>query len=362
MNRFLHCFFVITFVVHNIGETQAAPALEGVNRIVFYGDSLTDGSDYPDYVINTLNRLHPDAGFELFNAAISGDTAADLVSRLDADVLSLQPDMVVIGVGTNDAIGNVEPEDFRAQMSTMIDSLKKHNAKVMLLLPSPIREKKRGERLVLLNQVHRELAAKYDLPVADAHGLFEQWESEGKSVLGPDGIHHGPDGFACMAEAVLAGLGYPGVPMDRTIRPKEGLLLDWETSAPLPRNKEGVYDPAQATSWKPFLREPLLRTLGWADAPFVARGAWMPFDGFPSKDQVAFGRTSFEAPQAGSYRMEVGGSTKPLIVWFNGSKVWSSSRRHGYHPNADRFVVEVQAGKNEIIVVSRYMTFVGLYR
>ena len=87
----------------------------------------------------------------------------------------------------------------------------------------------------------------------------------------------------------------------------------------------------------------------------------MPFDGLPSKDQVAFGRSYFEAPAAGVWRMEVGGSPKPLIVWVNGQKVWSSSRLHGYHPNVDRFPVKLVAGKNEIIVVSRYMTFVGLY-
>ena len=351
----------IVLMAHSTEATELSPTLKGVKRIAFFGDSLTDGSNYPDYVVNTLNRLHPEAGYELFNAAICGDTSTDLVRRLEVDVLALRPDLVVIGIGTNDALGKMEPEQYRENMTMLIRSIQEHKAKVLLILPSPMGDEKREEKLLAFIQVLRELAVTYDLPVADAHGLFQQWAKDGKSVVGSDGVHHGPDGFACMGRAVLDGLGYVGVPMETTIRPKSGLLEAWETSSPVPKNKSGEYDLTEAVSWRPYLRDPLLEKLGWADAPFVARGAWMPFDGLPSKDQVAFGRSYFEAPAAGVWRMEVGGSPKPLIVWVNGQKVWSSSRLHGYHPNVDRFPVKLVAGKNEIIVVSRYMTFVGLY-
>jgi len=39
---------------------------------------------------------------ERFNAAICGNTAADLVKRLERDVISLHPDLVSICIGVND--------------------------------------------------------------------------------------------------------------------------------------------------------------------------------------------------------------------------------------------------------------------
>lgn len=346
----------------NTGHTAPAPEgfLDGVKKILFYGDSLTDGSSYPDYVVNTLRKIHPEAEYEIFNAAIAGDTAANLRARLEADVLSLNPDLVIIGIGTNDALGKPDLYQYREDMTFIIRKIQAQNGKVFLILPSPFADEKREARLQEFLQVLRELAAEFQLPVADVHGLFLEWQKEGRQVLGPDGIHHGPDGFACKARAVVDALGFPDEPLETTIQAWPGLLLEWETSAPIPASTAEP-DPSLATDWRPYDREALSESLPWSEAPFPARGAWMPFGG-RSNDQIAFGRTFFDAPEDGVWRLEVGGSQKPLAVWINGTKVWESTRRHGYHPNADRFPVELKKGKNEIIVVSNYMTFLGLYQ
>ena len=82
------------------------PALKGVSRLAFLGDSITDGSDYPDYVVNTLNKTYPGHHFSFINAGVCGNRSNDLVDRLDRDVLSQKPDLTFIFIGTNDRGGN----------------------------------------------------------------------------------------------------------------------------------------------------------------------------------------------------------------------------------------------------------------
>ncbi|MFI5273298.1 MAG: SGNH/GDSL hydrolase family protein [Ktedonobacterales bacterium] len=74
-------------------------------RIVFLGDSLTEGSEGAPY-LDLLRRRGDETGaphaVELVNAGVGGDTAEHLLARLDADALARQPDAVVIFAGVND--------------------------------------------------------------------------------------------------------------------------------------------------------------------------------------------------------------------------------------------------------------------
>lgn len=331
--------------------------LSGVRSILFYGDSLTDGSSYPDYVVNTLNRLYPEARLALFNAAGAGDTAANLRKRLEADVLAHKPGLVIVCIGTNDCNGKRKPDEYRADLEWIVAELRKAGSRVMLVRPSPFGDADKEARFPDYLAALDSVAASNALLVADAHGLFVEWMKAGREPLGADGIHHGKDGFECMARAVLTALGLKDEPMDTAIRPWPGLLLNWETSDPAPRN--GQYDPASAAGWKPYDAAALAARQPWWNSPFPQRGAWMPFDD-ANPNQVAYGRTWFDAPRAGDYELQVGGSPAPQIVWINGARVWDGRRNNGYHPNVDRLPVTLKKGRNEIVVASNFMLFVGV--
>ncbi|OPZ30375.1 MAG: GDSL-like Lipase/Acylhydrolase [Lentisphaerae bacterium ADurb.BinA184] len=331
--------------------------LKGVRRILFHGDSLTDGSSYPDYVVNTLNGLYPEARFELLNAAGAGDTAANLRQRLTADVLALKPDLVSLCIGTNDCHGRRKTEDYQADIEFLVGELRKAGSRVLLVRPSPFGDAEKEARFQDYLAVLDRVAAANGLPVADAHGLFQAWAKDGREPLGADGIHHGRDGFECMARAVLNGLGLAGVPLDMKIRPWPGLLTAWETADPVPAGTP--LDPTAATGWKPYDVAALAARQPWWNSPFPLRGGWMPFDDVNPK-QYAYGRTGFDAPTAGDYELQVGGSPNPQVVWVNGVKVWEGRRANGYHPNADRVTVTLRQGRNEIVGVSNFMLFVGV--
>lgn len=317
--------------------------------------SLTDGSSYPDYVVNTLNRRYPEAHFELLNAAGCGDTAANLRQRLSADVLVHKPDLVVICIGTNDNNKSRKTEDYRADLEALVTALKEAGSRILLVRPSPFGDIAKEVRFQDFLAVISAVGKVHNLPVADAHGLFVAWAKAGKEPLGGDGIHHGKDGFECMAWAVLTALGLKDVPIEMQVRPWPDLLLAWETSEPVPAGTP--LDLAAAKGWKPYDAAALAARQPWWNSPFPQRGAWMPFEDSNPKE-YAYGRTWYDAPEAGDYEVQIGGPG--ATIWVNGVKVWSGNRPTGFHPNADRFVVKMNRCRNEIVGTSSFMLFIDV--
>ena len=87
------------------GALLAMPAQE--NRVVFYGDSITD--------IWKLDQYFPDKPY--VNRGIGGQTTPQMLVRFRQDVIELHPKVVVFLAGTNDIAGNTGPmlsEDIEA--------------------------------------------------------------------------------------------------------------------------------------------------------------------------------------------------------------------------------------------------------
>lgn len=89
--------------------------------IAFLGDSVTQGCfecyltnenvlettfdknyAYHNYIAKIFSVLYPTVPVNIINAGISGESATDGVERLERDVLSYNPDLVVVCFGLND--------------------------------------------------------------------------------------------------------------------------------------------------------------------------------------------------------------------------------------------------------------------
>ena len=88
-------------------DVNLAPPAPGEKRVVFMGDSITQG-----WKIEGPDGFFP--GKPYINRGISGQTAPQMVLRFRQDVIDLKPKVVVILAGTNDIAGNTGPEDRRA--------------------------------------------------------------------------------------------------------------------------------------------------------------------------------------------------------------------------------------------------------
>src|SRR3954466_15837939 len=74
-------------------------------KVVFFGDSITEAAVKPHGFITIADSLlNPkgEANYELIGAGVSGNKVYDLYLRMEDDVISKSPDVVVIWVGVND--------------------------------------------------------------------------------------------------------------------------------------------------------------------------------------------------------------------------------------------------------------------
>jgi len=78
---------------------------------------------------------------EIHNVGISGNTSQDLRKRLEKDLLSVQPNLTIIMVGTNDMLNSrklVSLADYEKNLGYIIDQLKEIKSQVVLMSPPPV--------------------------------------------------------------------------------------------------------------------------------------------------------------------------------------------------------------------------------
>ena len=139
-----------------IAAENEAPPLKKGERIVFLGDSITQGGvspkGYVTLIKNVTAEKHKDLGIEVIGAGISGNKVPDLQRRLEKDVLAKKPTIVVIYIGINnvwhgesDPAKGTLPDKFEAGLREIIGKIKDSGARVVLCTPSVIGEKKNGK-------------------------------------------------------------------------------------------------------------------------------------------------------------------------------------------------------------------------
>ena len=107
---------------------NARPAGE---NIICFGDSLTAGTgaiagmDYPSQLARMIDRA-------TINAGVPGDTTATALSRLEDDVLSRSPGIVLVTLGGNDLKNGVDREVFSRNLQSIITRVQDQGALVIV--------------------------------------------------------------------------------------------------------------------------------------------------------------------------------------------------------------------------------------
>jgi len=152
-------------------------------KIVFFGDSLTQGSVGVGYVDKVAKALR---GHHFYNEGVNGDTSLNLFRRVQRDVIDKQPDGVFIMVGVNDAAsfiepnanfyfrlikripgGRVSPISFRENMRAILTALLLQNMKVWVALPPAEYRPEMVTTLRQMNDNAAEVCAELDVPTLD---------------------------------------------------------------------------------------------------------------------------------------------------------------------------------------------------
>lgn len=196
-------------------------------KILFFGDSITAagrnvmdpadlGAGYVKIASNKLRLLYPDAGLTFVNRGVGGDRTADLLARVDEDVLAEQPDVVVMFVGVNDvwrrfAVGEVVSEgEFRANYSALVKTILGSGAKLILIQPYvlPMDDKRRFRPyLVAFNEIIREIAKSENLPLIPMDEIFNGVTQDiDPAQFAVDGVHPTHRGCRYIADQAVKEL------------------------------------------------------------------------------------------------------------------------------------------------------------
>jgi lysophospholipase L1-like esterase len=184
---------------HDANAKLPPPAADG-NRVVFMGDSITDG--WP----RVAGEFFP--GHDYIDRGISGQTTPQMVVRFWPDVIALHPKAVVILAGTNDLAGNTGPETLEAieeNFMAMADIAKQNGVRVILasILPAYDYKWRPGifpsDNIATLNTWLRGYAAKHGFVYLDYYSAMVDSRRAMKAELTKDGVHPNKDGYAIMA-------------------------------------------------------------------------------------------------------------------------------------------------------------------
>jgi acyl-CoA thioesterase I len=184
---------------------------KGENRVVFFGDSITDNWHLDEYF----------PGKPYINRGIGGQTTPQMLVRFRQDVINLQPKVVVILAGTNDIAGNTGPMDLgdiEADFSSLADLARANNIQVIYSSILPVHnytEKSKDffaqrspQKILLLNNWLRSYCAlatsgcvflDYFSAMVDDKGLL-------RKDLADDGLHPNAAGFKIMAPMAEAAI------------------------------------------------------------------------------------------------------------------------------------------------------------
>lgn len=211
--------------------------LKNGDRVVFYGDSITEQRLYTTFVETFVATRFPKLNLFFVHSGVGGDRvsggwAGAIDPRLDRDVIAYRPTVVTCMLGMNDA--SYQPfksEIFNAYTTGyqhIIERLKAYSPtlRATLIQPSPFDDVTRpatfegGYNSVLLrySQFVKELAEKSGYDVADLNNPVKATleranaadANTAKKIIA-DRVHPGPSGHLIMAGALLKAWNAPAV-------------------------------------------------------------------------------------------------------------------------------------------------------
>ena len=124
---------LISLILIGCGKTDK---LENVSKILLFGDSLMSGYGLQkDQTLSIIleNDLK-DAGYniEIINGSVSGDTSKDGLDRIQEYTSDSDVDLIILGLGANDMLRRINPDQTEKNLRNIIEIIKKNNIKVIL--------------------------------------------------------------------------------------------------------------------------------------------------------------------------------------------------------------------------------------
>jgi lysophospholipase L1-like esterase len=212
------------------------------DRVCFVGNSITHAGYYHNFV-NLYYQLHyPEMPIETFNCGVAGNSAINVIKRINVDVLNKKPTVITLMIGMNDvnrelystntsdtSILNARVrsiETYKKNVDIILQSFVKNKTKIILLTPSIFDQESKieaqnmfgvNDALGICTEYLKDLSKKYNTKIVDFNGEMNLLnrkilpQNPDFKLAGSDRIHPDIWGHFIMANIFLKTLESPKV-------------------------------------------------------------------------------------------------------------------------------------------------------
>jgi lysophospholipase L1-like esterase len=197
--------------LHRYADANARlnPPAPAATRVVFMGDSITDGWRLNEYF----------TGREYINRGISGQITGEMLGRMKSDVIDLHPKAMLILAGTNDIARGVSVKTIENNLSMIGDLCHANGIKPIFASILPVSDYHKSENprnemtktrppptIVEINNWMREYCQNHHYVYVDYYNALKDENGVLGADLADDGLHPNAKGYRIMAPIALKGL------------------------------------------------------------------------------------------------------------------------------------------------------------
>ena len=187
-------------------------------KVIFFGDSITQAGVRPGGYITLMQQAG--SQYDLIGAGIGGNKVYDLYLRLENDVLSKKPNVVLIYVGVNDvwhkqtSQTGTDADKFVSFYAAMIKKMQSSGIRVIVCTPAVIGERTdfsnaQDGDLNTYSKLIRNLAKEYNCDLVDLRKAFLDYniannpENKESGILTTDRVHLNAAGNKLVADNMM---------------------------------------------------------------------------------------------------------------------------------------------------------------
>lgn len=217
----------------NLAAARQAYQDKRTLSIVALGSSTTEGSGasmpektYPAVLQAELKRRLPDTEVKVINKGIGGQSAYDMLLRMDADAIEPRPSLVIWQTVVNDAIRHVGEEKLAKILRKGIAKMGEAGIDLVMMdlqwLPREDRYPKYDDYRAVL----RKTAAEHGVTVFPRYAMMKSWarskQFTEQELVGMDGLHMVDASYRCLAVRLADGIAsaLTGAQPDMAAMPK----------------------------------------------------------------------------------------------------------------------------------------------
>ena len=173
-----------------------------IEKVLLFGDSLMSGYGLPeeDHLSVILEKSLKSEGYEIqvFNGSVSGDTSLDGLDRIEDELLDESYDLIIIGLGANDMLRRINPNQTKQNLDEIINIILDNNIKVILagMVASPTNGLSYKKKF---DKIYPDLSKKFELELIP---FLLKGVALNPNFNQDDGLHPNEKGVLIIAETI----------------------------------------------------------------------------------------------------------------------------------------------------------------